>query len=214
MTVVIAIAAPGPIRLSELLDQVARDCAHLGRISLGDLIIRLDDRATVVLLALFALPFITPVPTAGLSMPFGLAAAVIGLGIGMNRQPPWPKRLLRLNLPAGLIGRLIRAGSRIWGLVDRMLRPRLAWVVISTPWRWTHGIVAVVSGLLLALPLPVPFTNALPAITLLILAAGMMQRDGLALIAAHVVFAVTMIFFTVLSWLGWEGIQRLATWWS
>jgi hypothetical protein len=210
----VAIAVPAPVRLTELLDQVARDCADLGRVSLGDLIIRLDDRATIVLLALFALPFITPVPTAGLSMPFGLAAAVIGVGIAMGRQPPWPQRLLRLNLPAGLVGRLISAGSRVWGLVDRLLRPRLPWVVTATPWRWLHGIVAVVSGVLLALPLPIPFTNALPAITLLALAAGLMQRDGLALLAAHVGFIVTIAFFTVLAWLGWEGVQRLVTWWS
>lgn len=210
----VAIAVPTPVRLTDLLDQVACDCANLGQVSLGDLIIRLNDRATIVLLALFALPFITPVPTAGFSMPFGLAAAVIGVGIAMGRQPPWPQRLLRLNLPAGLVGRLISAGSQVWRQVDRLLRPRPLWVVTATAWRWLHGIIAVVSGILLALPLPIPFTNALPAITLLILAAGLMQRDGLALLAAHVVFVLTFAFFALLAWLGWEGIQRLVTWWS
>jgi len=207
-------ALPVPTRLTDLLDGVARDCTGLGKITLGDLIIRLEERATLVLLALFALPFITPIPTAGLSMPFGFAAAVIGLGILLDRQPPWPDRLLQVNLPAGLVGRLISAGSRIWGLVDRLMRPRLAWMVTAKPCRRLHGFAALTSGILLALPLPIPFSNALPAITLLVLAAGLLQRDGLALMAAQVGFLVTLCFFATVAWLGWEGLQRMLAWFN
>lgn len=147
-------------------------------------------------------------------MPFGLAAAFIGCGMMLNRKPPWPQRLLRLPLPAGLISRLVRAGSRIWTLIDRLLRPRCDWIVHSRPWNWAHGSAAVVSGVLLALPLPIPFANALPAITLLLIAAGLAQRDGLALLAAHVCFIVTLAFFASLAWLGWEGIQQMLLWWT
>jgi len=208
----IPLPIPAPAQLSELLDAVARDCVELGRLSLGDLIHRLDDRATLVLLALFSLPFITPVPTAGLSMPFGLAAAIIGLGIARGRNPAWPDRLLRLQLPAGLVGRIVSAGSRVWRIVDRLLKPRWSWVAQATPWRWLHGSIAIISGILMALPLPIPFSNALPAITLLLLAAGLLQRDGLALVAAHMCFLMTVTFFSVLAWLGWEGVQLLITW--
>jgi len=203
---------PPPVQLSELLDAVARDCAGLGRLSLGDLILRLDDRAALVLLALFSLPFITPVPTGGLSMPFGVAAAIIGLGIARGRNPPWPDRLLRLQLPSGLVGRIASAGSRVWRIVDRLLKPRWAWVAQAAPWRWLHGSIAMISGVLMALPLPIPFSNALPAITLLLLAAGLLQRDGLALVAAQMCFLMTVTFFSVLAWLGWEGVHRLITW--
>jgi hypothetical protein len=37
----------------------------------------------------------------------------------------------------------------------------------------------MLSGLLMLLPLPIPLTNTLPALTVVLLAAGAIERDGL-----------------------------------
>ena len=48
---------------------------------------------------------------------------------------------------------------------------------------------------LLLLPLPVPFSNALPAFTVVLLAAGMLEKDGYFVIAGLLMFVITLIFF-------------------
>ena len=71
------------------------------------------------------------------------------------------------------------------------------------------GLGIVAGGLLLLLPLPIPFSNMVPAWAVVLLTAGMMERDGLVVLLGHIMTLVSwgVIF---LAWLfGVEGIQKL-----
>jgi hypothetical protein len=48
---------------------------------------------------------------------------------------------------------------------------------------------------LLLLPLPIPFSNTLPALTVVLLAAAMLERDGYFVVAGLVMFAATLGYF-------------------
>lgn len=64
------------------------------------------------------------------------------------------------------------------------------------------GAFIMVSGLLLLLPVPVPFTNTLPALTVILLAAGAMERDGVFFLAGCGLFALTASYFGLLAFGG------------
>ena len=53
----------------------------------------------------------------------------------------------------------------------------------------------------------VPFSNTLPGIAVLLLALGMIQRDGLVVMAGYVMMFGTMVYFTVLFWLAFRAGQ-------
>ena len=44
----------------------------------------------------------------------------------------------------------------------------------------------------------VPFSNTLPAIAILLLAAGLLGRDGWLVIAGHLMNVATIVYFSVL----------------
>ena len=71
-------------------------------------------------------------------------------------------------------------------------------------------VLALASGgLLLLLPLPIPFTNTIPAWAVVLLAAGMMQRDGLLVLLGHCMTLASWAFIA-LCWLpGVKGTDKL-----
>jgi hypothetical protein len=66
------------------------------------------------------------------------------------------------------------------------------------------------SGVLLALPLPVPFSNALPAYAILLTGLGLAQRDGFAILLGQGMFLGTLAFFATIAWAAVAGVKTLA----
>jgi hypothetical protein len=60
------------------------------------------------------------------------------------------------------------------------------------------GVMILISGLLLLLPLPIPFSNTLPALTIVLVAASLLERDGYAFFAGGLMFLMTLAFFAAI----------------
>lgn len=176
---------------------------------LGAVLEAVGDRGYGILLILVTLPFLLPVSVPGMSTPLGLVAAIVGGQLAAGLQPWLPPVLLRRELPARFLTRVLAGASRVVNALEYVLRPRLAWLAESGLFRRFAALLLAVAGLLLALPLPIPLTNTLPAWTILLLAAGGLERDGLFLLAGCAAFALTAAFFVALAFGGAEVIERL-----
>ena len=152
-------------------------------------------RGYTVLLVVLALPFCTPIPLPGLSTPFGLVIALIGLRLSLRLRPWLPERLLNVQLPARFFPKLFGAAARLVRSLEFLLRPRLTFLVDWTLLHHLYGLMILVSGVLLLLPLPIPFTNFFPAFTVVLLAAALLERDGGFIIAGLLVFAFSLVYF-------------------
>jgi hypothetical protein len=166
-------------------------------------------RGVNLLLLLITLPFITPVPLPGFSIPFGVVVALLGTRMALGRKPWLPQRLLARELPPHFLGKFLRAAIRLIRGLEYFLRPRLLFVRNHTVFARIAGLLIAVSGLFLILPLPLPFSNSLPAWTVIFLAAGALGRDGLFFIAGCVSFAISIAFFTLVAFGGAELIDRV-----
>jgi hypothetical protein len=71
------------------------------------------------------------------------------------------------------------------------------------------GFLIALSGLMLMLPLPLPFSNSLPAWTVLFLAAGALGRDGLFFFAGCASFALSVGFFSLVAFGGMAAFDSL-----
>ncbi len=131
----------------------------------------------VAVLSLIAIPFF------GLSTPFGLAIALVGLQLMLGRARPWlPKSARARPLKMSML-------DRILGLVNRRFR----WLAASTRKRWQPmvtphlvGFGIVLLGLGLALPLPIPGSNMIFIGPLLVYAIGLLEGDGLWIVIGHI----------------------------
>ena len=56
----------------------------------------------------------------------------------------------------------------------------------------------VIAAVVLLLPLPIPLTNTFPGWVILLIASGLMERDGAAITAGYGVFAAGVIYFIFL----------------
>jgi hypothetical protein len=161
--------------------------------SLGELLAALEERGTAMLVILMAAPFVLPIPLPGLSMPFGVAIAILGIQLGFGRVPWLPAFLLRRPLQPSTLAGVLRAVERVVKPVERMLRPRWSFLV-GPVLHETAGVAIAIAALLLFPPFPMPGINALPSLAIVLLALGLMERDGISVAAGYVVLVVSYAY--------------------
>jgi hypothetical protein len=183
-----------------------------GPITLREVIQLLGGRAYLLLVLLLALPFITPIPLPGLSTPFGLAIALIALRLSIGQRPWLPQSIQRKELPAGFIAKVFRAAEKILLFLEKFLRPRLTFLTDTPLLRQLHAVLMLAAALALLLPLPIPFTNTFPAWTILLLAAGLLERDGGFVLAGYLVFAAGVLYFVFLGETAVQLAHATAEW--
>ena len=199
---------PVPRRLSEELAFLIGEFRE-HPVRLRDIMAVLHGRAWTMLLMILALPFCTPIPLPGLSTLFGLVIALIGFRLTLGQKPWLPARLLDLQLPSRFFPQFLSATRWLVRLLEYFLRPRLAWLVNRALLHHACGAMIMIAGVLLLLPLPIPFSNILPALTVVLTAGALLERDGYAVLAGTLVFGLCLCFFGAIAFGGLEFVNWL-----
>jgi len=142
----------------------------------------LKDRGTAMLLILLALPFCF-IAIPGLSTPFGIAVCLIGAWLIIGREPWLPRFIMRRRLSTARLDQLLSGSIKVACKLEKFARPRLAFPHAGPGMLRLIGLDIVIAGLGLMLPLPIPFSNSIPAWAVVLLAIGMMEKDGLCCLA-------------------------------
>ena len=171
-------------------------------VTLREVLGLLHGRGYVLLIMLLSLPFCTPVPLPGLSTPFGLIITIIGARLALGAKPWLPARLLDTRLPPKVFTKVFALTRKIILGFERLLRPRMLWVTGSPRREQLHGVPIVICALMLLLPLPVPFSNVVPAWGIILIAGGLLERDGAFIIACYIAALITMAFFAAIGIFG------------
>jgi hypothetical protein len=99
-----------------------------------------------------------------------------------------------------LLKQAFEKGAHFVARFERLVRPR--WLVLtqSVAVNIVHGLALVLAGVLLMFPLgQVPFSNTLPAVAILFLALGMLERDGLLIAGGYLMNVATIFYFGTLA---------------
>lgn len=178
-------------------------------LSVGAFLASVNGRSIHLLLVLLALPFLTPLPLPGFSIPFGLVAVILGESLVTNRPLRLPGRIRDGKFPAAALAKFIRAARGLVRLLEAITRPRGRFMRHHVVIRRLAGVQIALCGALLIVPLPIPFGNFLPAATILLLSVAEMARDGLLFIGGCLAFCVTLGFFALLGVGGAEAAGAL-----
>jgi hypothetical protein len=184
------------------------------RVTLREVLATLKGRAYTLLLLILALPFCQPLPLPGLSTFFGAIIALIGLRLSLRLEPWIPARMLDRPLSTRVLVLTLTSAMRLVRVLEIVLRPRWSFLVEWTLLHRFHGAMICVSGLFLLLPLPVPLSNVLPAFAIVLLAAAMLERDGLFGILGFVAVALTLAFFGGIFLGGAAAIEAVQEWFA
>jgi hypothetical protein len=183
-------------------------------VELREVIAVLQERAYTLLIVLLALPFCTPIPLPGLSTPLGLVIALLAGTFALGRAPRLPARLLTTRLPPKFFRTLLEATSKAVSFIERQLQPRWLWLTGTATLIRLHAAVVGVAALALLIPAPLPFSNTLPAWGIVLATLGVMQRDGLAILAGYFFTLVGVAYFAVVAFFGVEIFAWLRAWWA
>ncbi len=154
-------------------------------------------------LLLLSLPGALPMPAVGLNTPLGVVVMLLGLQMFIGRRTVWlPRWFTRIRLHPDWSQRAARLGERFLPTLERFVKPRMGWMRYY-PGVSLLGLIVVLLGFLMLLP--IPGTNTLPAIVLLVLSIGLIESDGLLTLLSALVALVLAALYA-------EAIYLLITW--
>ena len=171
---------------------------------LRELLAGLGRRAFGMLLLIATLPAFIPIPIGGAIS--GPLVMLIGVQLLLGTRRPWLPRAIAERGPHRHA--LARFGRKVspWLLrLEKLVRPRLPQLFRQRPAMMLTGLLLVLLGLLLSLP--IPLTNYLFGGLLLLFALALLERDGGLLLVAWGAGAIAIASFGVLS----EKVAGLAT---
>lgn len=168
----------GKVPVSALLYALAHDDSR-DRIAVRDLLDVLGDRALAALMFVFSVPNVLPVPP-GTSTVLGAPLIFLAAQLAFGRRPWLPAVIASRSMTRSDFATLIRRIGPWLGRAERMLRPRALWITLP-PMEYVIGLLCLL--LAIVLTLPVPLGNMLPALAISLLALGVLERDGLWVLA-------------------------------
>lgn len=176
----------GPDSFAQFLEQILK-YPDKASITIRELLGGLESRAFGIPLAALSAGELVPVPIPGFSLVISAPMAVIGAQMIVDRERLFlPKSLLNRRLPGRLVKKVVRSMLPAVRRIDRLAQNRAS-ILTGTGGRRLAGLAVSLLAFLIALP--VPGTNAPLALTVFIIAMGLIRGDGL-LIAAGLVLTV------------------------
>jgi hypothetical protein len=181
------------------LSLVLFQLAHEGtseRISIGDLLAALGDRAIGALMFVFAVPNVMPVPP-GVSAILGAPLIFLGAQLMLGLRPWLPGVIARRSLARDDLQTLVRRIRPWLARAEKLLRPR--WGLLThPPLEYAIGLLCLVLAVVLSLP--IPLGNTLPALAISVLALGVLERDGLWVLAGTALAAFALAVVSGVVW--------------
>ncbi|WP_243288360.1 exopolysaccharide biosynthesis protein [Geothrix terrae] len=161
-----------------------------GEVTLGELLDAAGEQTYGLLTLLLSLPSLVPGLNLGLAPVGGIGLIALGTQLAWGTPHPWMPR--RVQTQPIHKGRIKNALAKLETQLDRLRWPSARRRPINH--RWVGACIAW-TGFLLAIPVPLPFGNQLPAAILCLLGASLLEERPLwAWIGAAAALANTLYF--------------------
>lgn len=183
--------------LQEHLLVLEEECKK-GDLTLSQLFQVFGNDSHYVIILFLVLPFLQPVPLFGLSTPFGFLISVVAW-LSFIKKPPYvPNRWKQKLLPKEIVLKIAVGFTALFDKISFLIHPRWGFL-IGGPFRAINTLIVIWNCFLLALPLPVPFTNTGPACAIFCMALAILEEDGLFILLSYLFSVLTVIYFALIA---------------
>lgn len=176
-------------KTSLIIEEIIESCEGEETVTLDEFLNKMGDKALAIAILVFALLALIGGAIPGFSTITGVPILLIALQMMIGRRTIYlPKTIRNKAVSSRMVqGTLTKALPPLKAL-EKLLRPRILWLT-SPLCEKLIALVMVVLAVILSLP--IPGGNFLPSMGIAILALAILERDGLLVIAATVMIALT-----------------------
>ena len=167
---------------------------------------------SLLLLTIFlSLVFLVPVSIPGVSTVFGTGILLIGVTRLFARKLWLPERIANRRISAEKLRAGFRRALTWFYRLEKISRPhRLPGLTSDGVMGLVNNLSFILAAVLLMAPFGfIPFSNTLPAVALIFLAVGLMQKDGGSIVLGYLSNLATIIYFGFLIAGGGYSISEL-----
>jgi hypothetical protein len=195
-------------RLSQLAEDARAVAARGDTVTLDWVMAQIHERAFGLFLLVLALPCCIPF-LYGIPQVVSLPLMFISAQILLGRKSPWlPERLGKRVISAEALINLSRRAGPWLRRIEAVSRPRLI-ALTRTPLDRVVGLALVLFSASILVPLPA--TNTVPGFAVVVVAMGLLQRDGILVVLgallgtawiASLIFAGATLISLIRGWIG------------
>lgn len=181
-----------------------------GTVTLAKIRDLIGNEGLMLLTAFLTIIFLVPVSIPGVSTVFGGAILLISITRLLGRTLWLPDKLERREVSSEKLRGAFERGLRWFKKLEKISRPRrMAWLTRGRFMHFLNNAALMLGAVLLMAPFGlIPFSNTLPAVAILFLAIGFLQRDGVCILLGHLSNIATMIYFAILIGGGAVAIKK------
>jgi len=181
--------------------------AHEGdgpRISFGDIVAGLRNRSFGLSMLVFSLPCCLPMPP-GIPATCGVVIVLIALQMLAGQERLWlPRAMAARSVERADLQRLVDRVLPYVERLERFCRPRIL-LASERMGKAAIGLVVVVLGVILILPIPI-LGNVAPGIAIAVIAIGVSERDGVIVLTGLFSAALAIAVTSAAAWAALQGL--------
>ena len=151
----------------------------------------------LLLTAFLSMVFLVPVSIPGVSTVFSIGILFIGITRLFSRKLRFPKIIANRKLSSEKLGEGFKRALIWFRRLEMISRPhRLSGLTSEGLMAVLSNLSFILAALLLMAPFGfIPFSNTLPALALIFLSIGMIQRDGGFILLGNLSNVATIVYF-------------------
>ncbi len=195
----------GKIIATQLIEDVVNK-ASSDRILIKDLVDAMHSIGFGLVIMIFAFGLIIPLPPpfpSIISLPLLVFSVQMVMGY---TSPKLPKRFAKLSVKRSVLAMLTKKSSPYIHKVERILKPRLLFMTSVNAERVIGFFILIFSTFV---TVPLPLSNFIPGLGVLIISFGLLGKDGLVVILGILVGIAGIVVSITAVFLGVEAIYYL-----
>ncbi len=179
-----------------------------GKITIKQLL-DLYDGVYILIIILIA-PFLLPASIPGSSTPFGILIILLEISAIKGKRKRIPKIIGDYEISHTSIEKMFDILSKTLSYVEKISKPRGRLIANEFIFKF-NAFICILLAFLLFLPLPIPFTDLFPAISILLLAVSNLEQDSYLMIIGYIASILTGFYFYSVGYVGIEIIKQVLT---
>lgn len=190
---------------SKKLDEIQEELPD-ENISLKELINVMSGEGLQFMIIILIAPFLIPASIPGSSTPFGILIILLEIAYLNNKSLYIPDFIGKYEISKENVLKLFDIIKKALGYVEKISKPRGKLSSKKYVLK-INAVVNIILAFLLFLPLPIPFTDFVPATSMLLLAVSTLEHDSYLMILGYVAAILTVIYFSSVGYVGIEIIR-------
>lgn len=176
-------------------------------LTLAEILQTTAERGFGLTIGLLVLPFLFPMPP-GLTSILGSGCLLLGIQMALGKKTPWlPRKIARFKFSRSWSQQLLKNARRLTVWLEKIVHSRWQQLAANPyTWRINGFCIAWLSILLM---LPIPFTNPVPTVAILLLTVSTLETDGLLIFVGYLLTLGNTIFFGFLGYALWKAPELI-----